>query len=162
MQVLVSDTSVLIDLERGNLLDAAFRGPWSLAVPDLLYKRELESENGPYLKSLGLGVLELTGDEANFAQEVNIARPALSLPDCFALSLARRGDHVLLCGDGTLRKEAGARSVLCHGLLWLLDGLLAHRPELESTLREGLTLISNHPRCRLPNSEVTRRIAQWS
>lgn len=162
MRVLVSDTSVLIDLERGNLLDPAFRGPWSLAVPDLLYRRELERENGPYLRALGLGVLELTSDEASFAQEVNITRPALSLPDCFALSLARRRDHVLLCGDGTLRKEAGARNVQCHGLLWLLDGLSAHRPELTFALREGLSLISDHPRCRLPSAEVARRLAQWS
>ena len=36
MKVLVSDTSVLIDLERGALLDASFLLPFQLAVPDLL------------------------------------------------------------------------------------------------------------------------------
>ena len=34
--LLVSDTSVLIDLERGGLLDAVFGLPFQVAVPDLL------------------------------------------------------------------------------------------------------------------------------
>jgi hypothetical protein len=36
MKVLVSDTSVLVDLERGGLLEAVFKLPVELAVPDLL------------------------------------------------------------------------------------------------------------------------------
>lgn len=43
MIILVSDTSVLIDLERGHFLDACFRLPFEFAVPDLLYRRELAS-----------------------------------------------------------------------------------------------------------------------
>ena len=56
MIVLVSDTSILIDLERGGLLEAAFSCGLTMVVPDLLYERELESENGPFLRKLGLGV----------------------------------------------------------------------------------------------------------
>ena len=39
MKVLVSDTSVLIDLERGGLLEGVFELPYEFAVPDLLYGR---------------------------------------------------------------------------------------------------------------------------
>ena len=46
MQVLVSDTSVLVDLERGSLLEASFSLPFQFAVPDLLYERELKSYVG--------------------------------------------------------------------------------------------------------------------
>ena len=42
MRVLVSDTSVPIDLERGLLLESALRLPFAFAVPDLLYERELK------------------------------------------------------------------------------------------------------------------------
>ncbi|MCW3618671.1 hypothetical protein K6Y76_37205, partial [Burkholderia cenocepacia] len=63
MIILVSDTSVLIDLERGGLLEAAFSCGLTMAVPDLLYERELETENGPLLRKLGLGVVALTPDE---------------------------------------------------------------------------------------------------
>ena len=34
--ILVSDTSVLIDLERGGLLEAVFTLPHEFAVPDVL------------------------------------------------------------------------------------------------------------------------------
>ena len=34
MKVLVSDTSILIDLERGSLLELCFRLPFQFAVPD--------------------------------------------------------------------------------------------------------------------------------
>ncbi|MDG0857490.1 hypothetical protein [Roseateles puraquae] len=55
MIILVSDTSVLIDLERGGLLEPAFSCGLTMVVPDLLYDRELVAENGPFLKQLGLG-----------------------------------------------------------------------------------------------------------
>ena len=61
LRVLVSDTSVLIDLERGGLLTAGFRLPYRLAVPDLLYSRELQDWNGEELIKLGLSVEELDG-----------------------------------------------------------------------------------------------------
>ena len=41
-QVLVSDTSVLIDLKRGSLLEVSFRLAFRFVVPDLLYERELK------------------------------------------------------------------------------------------------------------------------
>jgi hypothetical protein len=46
MKILVSDTSVLIDLERGGLLVSCFRLPFEFAVPDLLYARELKDFGG--------------------------------------------------------------------------------------------------------------------
>ena len=50
MIILVSDTSVLIDLERGALLESAFSCGLTMVVPDLLYARELAAENGPLLR----------------------------------------------------------------------------------------------------------------
>ena len=77
-----------------------------MVVPDLLYARELESDNGPLLRKLGLGVVALNPDEVDFAQRLRKQRPGLSLPDCFALSCARRQDHALVSGDKRLRTEA--------------------------------------------------------
>lgn len=59
MIILVSDTSVLIDLERGGLLEPAFSCGLPMVVPDLLYARELEADTGPFLRTLGLGVVAL-------------------------------------------------------------------------------------------------------
>jgi hypothetical protein len=117
MIILVSDTSVLIDLERGGLLEPAFSCGLTMVVPDLLYARELEAENGSLLRSLGLGVAALSPDEVSFAQQVRKQRPGLSLPDCFALSCARRPNHALVSGDKLLRTEARTRQCTVYGLL---------------------------------------------
>ena len=76
MIILVSDTSILIDLERGGLLEAAFACGHQLVVPDLLYQLELEQENGPLLLEMGLKVVGLTSEEVEFAQASLEATPA--------------------------------------------------------------------------------------
>ena len=67
VNVLVSDTSVLIDLERGSLLETTFGLTFQLAVPDLLYHQELAEHGGPALIELGLRVEELDGDGVTLA-----------------------------------------------------------------------------------------------
>lgn len=161
MIVLVSDTSILIDLERGDLLEGAFSVGLSLVVPDLLYDRELKEDIGPYLRSLGLGVVTLTAKEVAFAQEVSAARPGLSLPDCFALSCATRPDHVLVTGDGLMRKEAQVRLGAVYGLLWILDQMHASGKFEPEFLVEGLNRIASHSRARLPADEVRKRLKTW-
>ncbi len=162
MIILVSDTSILIDLERGGLLEPAFSCGLTMVVPDLLYEKELEPENGPLLRKLGLGVVALTPDEVSLAQELRAKRKALSLPDCFALSCAARPDHALVTGDKILRTEAQARLGAVYGLLWILDQMEASEKVPATLLLDGLTRISNHPRCRLPQAEVRARLARWS
>ncbi|MCE2947345.1 MAG: hypothetical protein ACK515_11170 [bacterium] len=49
--------------ERGGLLEEAFYCGLTMVVPDLLYERELESDNGPLLRKLDLGVVALNPDE---------------------------------------------------------------------------------------------------
>lgn len=161
MIILVSDTSVLIDLERGGLLEAAFACGHQLVVPDYLYVTELEPENGALLIEMGLNVVELTSEEVAFAQTANSATPALSLADCFALSCARRPQHMLITGDKTLRSSADGESVSCRGLLWLLDQMEASGVIAPVSLAEGLQKIAAHPRCRLPKHDVGERLAKW-
>lgn len=160
MIVLVSDTCILIDLERGGLLEAAFSCGFTMVVPDLIYDIELSDYNGPYLKSLGLGVVALTPQEVEAAQQARTQRPTLSLPDCFALSCAHRVDHALVSGDKNLRSEAKNRKLIVYGLLWLLDQMETFGIST-SQLYEGLTLIENHRTCRLPKEEVKARLLKW-
>ncbi len=162
MALLVSDTSVLIDLERGGLLEAALGCGLSMVVPDLLYERELREYNGQYLKALGLSVTELAPDEVEFAQDVEAAHPQLSLVDCFALACAKRANHMLLTGDGRLRTVATAAGVECRGALWLLDEMLATGRVPATQLFDGLTRISQDARCRLPRNEISSRLKRWS
>lgn len=162
MIILVSDTSILIDLERGGLLEAAFSCGLTMVVPDLLYERELEPENGALLRKLGLGVVSLTPEEVALAQKLRTERKALSLPDCFALSCATRADHALVTGDKILRTEAIARLGTVYGLLWMLDQMAASGSVPTTLLYEGLSRISSHPRCRLPHVEIRARLNGWA
>ena len=75
MKVLVSDTSVLIDLERGALLGTSFALPFEFAVPDLLYRQELAEHGGPALLKLGLRIEDLDGDGVSLALRYRQARP---------------------------------------------------------------------------------------
>ena len=125
MILLVSDTSILIDLERGDLLAMAFASGITMLVPDLLYEKELEPYNGAYFRALGLQVVALQPEKVSFAQRIKNERKPLSLPDCFALSCERRPDHVLLTSDGPLRKRqpkiTGWKCMDCYGcwMAWL-------------------------------------------
>lgn len=159
--VLVSDTSVLIDLERGSLLDSCFELPFTFAVPDLLYARELAAFGGPELVARGLRVEELTAEELTIAQHIRGARPRLSLPDTFAFSLASVRGWILLTGDGELRALAQAHQIAFFGVLWVLDRMSEGRIVDGEVLAAGLEAILAHPRCRLPRTEAHARIARY-
>jgi hypothetical protein len=162
MRILVSDTSVLIDLERGHLLEATFALSWEFAVPDLLYKRELRDHNGPELVRLGLRVESLDGDGVQTALGYQARMPALSLADSFALALAKINNWMLLAGDGELRKLAAIERVDYHGVLWLFDQLFTQQAVAADMLHRSLTTIANHPRCRLPVRDVRERLEHYS
>ena len=162
METLVSDTSVLIDLDRGTLVEATFRLPFEFTVPDLLYERELKEHGGPDFVRLGLRIAELDGDGVSLALGYRRKRRPLSLPDSFALALAKTNAWTLLSGDRELRELAEEKEVRCHGVLWLLDQMLEQRVIDLDDLRAGLGKIAAHPRCRLPKSEIRKRLLAYS
>ena len=158
----MSDTSVLIDLERGSLVEPTFRLPFEFTVPDLLYERELKDHGDPELIRLGLRVEELDGDEVSIALGYLRRRGSLSLPDSFALALAKTNAWTLLSGDRELRELAEEEGVACHGVLWLLDRIFEHRAVDPGVLRARIDTIAAHPRCRLPGSEARKRLRSFS
>jgi len=158
MTVLVSDTSVLIDLERGDLLDASFSLEHEFAVPDVLYHQELQ---GDRLIEMGLRVEEVSQTGVVKAVRYRSGRPTLSVPDSFSLALAKERRWTLLTGDRDLRELAEAESVECHGVLWLLDRMEEAGIPSIGCLLAGLRRISSHPRCRLPRREITIRLERY-
>ena len=167
MDDIVADTSVLIDLERGRLLEQCFSLPYRFVVPDLLYRNELANRRdgpdfGESLRALGLAVVELDEVETSKGILYRRKRPSLSLPDAFALALAESRNWVLLTGDGALRAFAAALSVAYHGVLWVLDRIFEAGASTPEELVSGLTAIRDHPRCRLPQDEIAHRIALYS
>jgi predicted nucleic acid-binding protein len=160
--LLVSDTSVLIDLERGGLVEALFRLPFDVAVPDVMFEREIKTSGGPDLLAMGLKVLALEPDGVALAQDYSSIERRLSLPDAMALALAKVGGHVLLAGDASLRALAEREGVESHGVLWVLDQLEAEGVLANDELSASLTIISEHPRCRLPKEEIRKRLTAYA
>lgn len=159
--ILVSDTSVLIDLERGGLMEALFTLPHEFAVPDVLYDHEMRGEWGEGLVRRGLRVEEVSKEGVANALRYRQQRATLSVPDSFALALAKERQWLLLTGDGQLRDLADGENVECHGVLWLLDMMEeAGTPGIQP-LHDGLATIATHPRCRLPRREITIRIERY-
>jgi predicted nucleic acid-binding protein len=153
--ILVSDTSVLIDLERGSFLEAVF------ALPDVLYHREMRGAWGDRLVSLGLRIEEVSKDGVMNALRYRSERRFISVPDSFALALAKERAWTLLTGDGDLRDLATSEKVKCHGVLWLLDRMEeAGAPGLQA-LHDGLTALAGHQRCRLPRHEIAVRLERY-
>ena len=160
--LLVSDTSVVVDLDRGGILNAIFQLPFDIGVPDVLYEAELKDWQGPALVGLGLKVLVLDGDGVALAQRYRGHQPKLSLPDAFALALAKTEGHILLAGDANLRALAKIEEVEVHGVLWVLDQLEKSAVLSAGELFGGLTAIVAHPRCRLPQTETKSRLDRYS
>ena len=161
-KVLVSDTSVLIDLDRGSLVEPIFRLSFEFTVPDLLYERELREHGGPEFVRLGLRVEQLDGDGVSRALGYLRKRRSLSVPDSFALALAKTNGWMLLTGDRRLRELAEEEDVRCHGVLWLLDRMFEHGVTDQEDLYVGLGKIAAHPRCRLPKPEIRKRLLAYS
>ncbi|WP_431324633.1 hypothetical protein [Rhizobium sp. YTU87027] len=161
MSILVSDTSVLIDLERARLLEDMFRLPVGFAVPDLLFERELAGALGDQLVALGLLVEVLTPAELTRATHLSRQNARLSIPDTFAFAIAEGRGWTLLTGDGVLRELANAQAVDMHGVFWLFDQFAEGNHVPLDRLHSGLTTLFSHPRCRLPAAEVRRRLARY-
>ncbi len=138
------------------------RLPFEFAVPDLLYERELDGVLGNQLVALGLRVEELTPAELIRATVARRQNARLSIPDTFAFAIAQSRRWTSLTGDGSLRELAIAEKVDMHGVLWLFDQFADGGHVPLDRLRDGLSKLSAHPRCRLPTSEVRRRLARFA
>lgn len=159
MKILVSDTSVLIDLERAGFETMVFNAGHTLVVPDLLYRDELADYDGQAWLQRGLQVVPLDQAEVSAAQGAFQGQNAASLNDCFSFSIAQSRGCILLTGDAALRRLAEARGVECHGILWVAD-LMANAGVDRELLARGLETLLAHAKCRLPREVTLAQIAR--
>ena len=139
MKVLVSDSSILIEFSKRELLDKMFQLEFEFAVPDLLFHEEL-IDLGAYsrrdLLGLGLRVESLDTEGVEVAIAYQSERPALSLVDSFALALACHQGWNLLTEDRTMRSVADSKGIAHMDALWVIDNMLeaAFCPRVRSWL----------------------------
>ena len=123
MQLLISDTNIIIDLDVCELLEQMFQLPFSFAVPDVLYLEELEEQHGN-LPGFGLQVMPLSSESIDKAITLQIKYMDTSSNDLFALTLAQQEECPLLTGDQALREAAQEENVEIKGTIWIITQLI--------------------------------------
>ena len=163
MKVLVSDSSILIEFSKRELLDKIFQLKFEFAVPDLLFHEEL-IDLGAYsrrdLLGLGLRVESLDAEGVEVAIAYQSERPALSLVDSFALALATRRGWRLLTEDRTMRSVAESKGIAHMDALWVVDKMLEGGILSASQVVAVLEVMRNDPRCPVPRGDLAVRIRQ--
>lgn len=116
MQVLVSDTSALIELTREGLLETVFQNHFEIVVPDILYEDELiDFGERDRAALLHLGLRREALDAGGLAQALRYRRACskLTIDDCFALAVAFCHGWRLLTPDPNLTALAENDGVEC-------------------------------------------------
>lgn len=152
MLVVVSDASVLIDIEHGELTHAMFSLPWQFAVPDVLFAEELE-ERHSHLLQFGLIVRTLSSDLLTEVYSLRQQFARTSVNDLLALMLAKDEKCQLLTGDKALREVATKLNVEVRGTIWLVDQMMKQQKIDVEIASVGFQLMRESG-SRLPWNEV--------
>ncbi len=163
MKVLVSDSSILIEFSKREVLDKMFALEFQFAVPDILFHEEL-IDLGSYsrrdLLGFGLRVESLDAKGLETAIAYRFERPALSLVDSFALALADRRGWRLLTEDRTMRSVAESKGIAHLDALWVVGRMLDAGILSASQVVSVLEAMRDDPRCPVPKPELAVRIRQ--
>jgi len=156
LKIVVSDSSVLMDLAKVGLIEATLALPFDFVIPDVMLVEEL-LDLGNYtsgdLLRLGFRTGMLEGRDTALAFDYfRKHRRQLSLNDCFAFRLAEVHEGILMTGDGDLRKIATESGVEVHGTLWVLELMARHATCPSHQLALALDTLDADPLVRLPRN----------
>jgi hypothetical protein len=163
-KIVVSDSSVVMDLARVKLIEPVVRLPFEFVIPDVILARDVH-DLGPYtaeqLLRLGFVAGGLDGAQTRCARDYFLQhRRRLSFSDCFAWRLAEIHKGILMTGDVNLSIVATAVSVEVRGLLWVVEMMAKHKISTGSVLAEALDRLGSDPFRKLPEAE-TRALREW-
>ena len=164
MEILISDTNILIDLcvtglvEKCSCLDVDFRtvdfvineitNPAQAAV----VQHQIDNGHLTVIQFTQEETLELMDLYARYEYNTN-----LSLTDCAVMLCAKKGNYRLLTGDKNLRIKATNEGVMVSGILYLTDMMVhegAVTPLDMADYLEELLRKNN----RLPKESIQTRI----
>lgn len=159
MRIIISDSSVLIDLRKGLLLELFLKLPFEFVIPDMLIESELLSFTKEEINLLKkqMTIATLNGQEVEKALSIVSTLPALSIVDGFALVVAEKYPScILLTGDKRMRSKAEETDIECHGILWIIEELVKIKSVNSKILLNALEIWSNDQFVRLPHGEIDR------
>jgi predicted nucleic acid-binding protein len=158
--ICVVDTSIIIDLYRGEILAQFFKLPYVFVTADVILEELLEPE-GKILIEFGLRIDGLEGSYVLEVFQLRTIHRKPSVNDLFAFMLAKSLNATLLTNDGSLRKVAQQYEIPVHGVLWILDEMVRLNILLKHQAVTALHLICDRG-SHLPQDECDRRFSTWS
>lgn len=126
MQLLISDSNVLIDLIVINQIDNMFKLPYSFIVPDILYDQELKNDHSDLLEK-GLKIKELSSKTIIYSMGLMDKYDKPGRNDLFALALAKQESSPLITEDQDLRDAAEKEAVVLYGTIWVIEQLIVYK-----------------------------------
>lgn len=159
--LVVNDASCLIDLRKGGLLPVLGNLPYRIVVPLPVRESEIidfSDAQWQALEAVGLITYDLTPDEVALALALKDRHPALSANDCFCHVTADIHTGILLTGDRLLRNVATGNGLRVHGVLWVIDELLAAGACSACQLIRALCTWQSDTTVFLPHNEITSRL----
>jgi predicted nucleic acid-binding protein len=165
LTIVVGDASVVIDILQMGLLREFLDLRWQVIISALVVSEVQDAGSGELDDAVRLGqvtILNFDSSDLEQIQEYSLAYPGLSIPDCSCLHLAKEKSAILLTGERLLRSIAsGPHTLEVHGLLWVLDQLVAKKilsyRHAHSKLERQMAINK-----RLPLSECKKRLSNWS
>jgi hypothetical protein len=166
VKIIIQDASVLIDMADCDLLDAWFGLGFDFRTTSLVL-REISRKNQkikllPYVKN---GQLQIEASSGEVLAEIVRLQADLSsrltIEDVSALFFAGKPESILLTGDRQLRQHAEKQGIETHGLLWVLEILVARGALLPGVAADRLGKLLEKGTTRLPQHECELRIRKW-
>jgi predicted nucleic acid-binding protein len=163
MNVVIHDTSVLVDLAEGGLLELFFRlGICSMTTSAVVEEIKHESQQQLVEKFLNREIQVCALEGALLIESIQLLDrvSALSIADTSVAVLAKQESAVLLTNDRRLRTHCQSEKIEVRGVLWVLDELLRCDVITPKKARTALDTILERG-ARLPENEVQLRRARW-
>lgn len=165
MDIVVSDTNILVDLYTIKLLREMCRLPIRVHTVDFVINELTEGEQREEVDRMVddgmITVKHFTGKEmGELIETYETCGGNLSIADCAVWDYARENGYRLLTCDRQLKNKAMESGVKVNGILYIFDelvlnGILEMREAAKKL--EALRKKNN----RLPHDEVEMRIGKW-
>lgn len=162
IQLVISDTNILIDLHTADLLDYFFSLPFEVHTTDFVLDEIERTDQKDSIHEIlhgGRLIVDSIFPE-QMPEMISLQVGNLSLTDCSVWFYARTTGAILLTGDGRLKKKAQEDGIQVHGILFVFDELVRLGLIQSTSAATRLETLANYNN-RLPKEEVDRRLQEW-
>lgn len=141
------------------MIDQIFLLPYSICTSDFA-REEIQTVDVNALEMKGLTFQTLEAELVSELTQVLAGERSLAAADVASFILAREKEAILISGDKRLVRFSKERNVAVHGLLWLMDEMLANKILTGKEATEKLHKVLDQ-NARLPLDECQKRFDVW-